>query len=150
MTSYANDVENERVNIEWMCSLLKIDLNRFLGYKNQTFKSWNTFSKNEQFDSTTDSFIFNAISILIKWHHDFKNLWGILKLYYNQKSPKNSLGEVRTPYCSQINNTCVGFMHPLTTKLEICHRIPSMDRYSDCQGRSQPIGPTTFIAYLLQ
>ena len=39
------------VNIEWMCSLLKIDLNRFLGYKNQMFKSWNTFPKNEQFDS---------------------------------------------------------------------------------------------------
>ena len=44
-------VDNERVNIEWMHSLLKIDLNRFLGYKNQMFKSWNTFSKNEQFDS---------------------------------------------------------------------------------------------------
>ena len=44
---YANGVENERVNIEWMRSILKIDLNRFLGYKNQTFKSWNTFSKNE-------------------------------------------------------------------------------------------------------
>ena len=32
-------VENERINIEWMRSLLKIDLNRFLGYKNQMFKS---------------------------------------------------------------------------------------------------------------
>ena len=42
----------EMVNIEWMRSLLITDMNRFLGYKNQTFKSWNTFSKNEQFDST--------------------------------------------------------------------------------------------------
>ena len=45
-------VENERVKVEWMHSLLKIDLNRFLGYKNQKFKSWNTFSKNEQLAST--------------------------------------------------------------------------------------------------
>ena len=55
---YANDVENERVNVEWMRSLLKTDLNRFLGYENQMFKAWNTFSKNEQFDST-----FNIIRI---------------------------------------------------------------------------------------
>ena len=27
--------ENEMVNVEWMHSLLKIDLNRFLGYKNR-------------------------------------------------------------------------------------------------------------------
>ena len=44
-------------------------------------------------------------------HH--KNSWGILNLFYDQKSPKNGSREVRTPYCSQINNTCVGFIGTL-------------------------------------
>ena len=40
----------------------------------------------------------------------FKDSEGILKLYCNQKSPKNGLRVVRIPYCAQINNTCVGFI----------------------------------------
>ena len=39
------------------------------------------------------------------------NSQAILKLCYNQKSPKNGLREVRTPYCTQINNTRVGFIY---------------------------------------
>ena len=77
------------VNIEWMCSLLKIDLNRFLGYKNQMFKAWNTFSKYEQFYSTLTPF---------------------KPLLQSEIAKKNSLREVRAPYCTQINNTCVGFI----------------------------------------
>ena len=42
---------------------------------------------------------FNDIMIS-RIHKAFK------KLYYNQKSPKNGFREVRTPYCTQINNTC--------------------------------------------
>ena len=36
---YANDVENEKSNVESMRSFLKIDL----GCKNQMFNAWNTF-----------------------------------------------------------------------------------------------------------
>ena len=44
---YVNDIENERVN----GSILTIDLNRFLGCKNQMFNAWNIFL-NERTDST--------------------------------------------------------------------------------------------------
>ena len=59
----------------WMMrSLLKTDLNRFLDYKNQTFKSWNKFSKNEQFDSTltisfSTLFAYSLNDVMISWIH---------------------------------------------------------------------------------
>ena len=37
---YANDVEDERFNVESMRSFLKIVLNRFLAYKNKMFNAW--------------------------------------------------------------------------------------------------------------
>ena len=49
---YANDVENERVDVQSMCSFLQIDLNRFLECKNRMFNAWNAFKKNERIDST--------------------------------------------------------------------------------------------------
>ena len=36
---YANDVEDERFNVESMRSFLKIVLNRFLAYKNKMFNA---------------------------------------------------------------------------------------------------------------
>ena len=44
----------------------------------------------------------------------FKALFHLLLSEIAQKSPKNCLREVRTPYCTQINNTCVAFICTLT------------------------------------
>ena len=69
-----------------------------------------TIFKNKHINSTlilsiSTSLAYSLNAGIISWIHK-----AFVKCYYNQKSPKNGLREVRTPYWTQINNTCVEFV----------------------------------------
>ena len=102
----------------WMNALIwtEIDLNRFLGCKNQILMH-ETFSKNDQHNDWPLTLIFQR-----HYHiYPFKNSQGILKLYYtDQKSPKNGLREVRKPFCTHTNNTCALQSQLSETNLKPC------------------------------
>ena len=75
---YANDVES-------MLSFLKLNLNKFLGCKNQMFNAWNIFL-NEHIDSTlilssSTSLAYPLNDVMVSRIHK--------AFYYNHKSPKN-------------------------------------------------------------
>ena len=110
--------------------MTSVDLGRFLGCNNV----WFFFSKWVHLFNI-DSFIFSVISISLKWCRDFTNSLGILKLYYNQKSPKNGLREVRTTYCTQINNTRVEFICYFMFSFPLVRQVQRWDR--SCQHSSE-------------
>ena len=59
------------------------------------------------------------------------------KVFYNQKSPKNGLRKVRTPYYTQTNNTCVEFVctlnHTSSSQRGMYQRKVDLDMFNDCQ-----------------